>query len=146
RTWAERSRMAASHSIWSSSAMTVSRTSSLFDTPKRSATRASRASTSAGRRKLVGESVVILASDYKPTTYDFTALLRNWIGHPELRKAVPGCRRPRFAEDGICAVQLADPGSSGQSGSMSATTTSTPMSEVLQLQRASFHRDGPPSA
>lgn len=29
---------------------------------------------------------------------------------------------------------------------MSATTTSTPMSEVLQLQRASFHRDGPPSA
>ena len=29
---------------------------------------------------------------------------------------------------------------------MSATTTSTPMSEVLQLQRAAFHRDGPPSA
>lgn len=29
---------------------------------------------------------------------------------------------------------------------MSATTTSTPMSEVLALQRAAFHRDGPPSA
>ncbi len=29
---------------------------------------------------------------------------------------------------------------------MSATTTSTPMSEVLQLQRQAFHRDGPPSA
>ncbi|WP_022916605.1 aldehyde dehydrogenase family protein [Ruania albidiflava] len=29
---------------------------------------------------------------------------------------------------------------------MSATTTSTPMSEVLQLQRSAFHRDGPPSA
>ena len=28
---------------------------------------------------------------------------------------------------------------------MSATTTSTPMSEVLALQRAAFHRDGPPS-
>lgn len=29
---------------------------------------------------------------------------------------------------------------------MSATATSTPMSEVLALQRAAFHRDGPPSA
>lgn len=29
---------------------------------------------------------------------------------------------------------------------MSQTTTSTPMSEVLALQRAAFHRDGPPSA
>ncbi|HIZ36230.1 MAG TPA: aldehyde dehydrogenase family protein [Candidatus Ruania gallistercoris] len=29
---------------------------------------------------------------------------------------------------------------------MSATTTSTPMSEVLHLQRSAFHRDGPPSA
>ncbi|MBZ2197523.1 aldehyde dehydrogenase family protein [Occultella gossypii] len=29
---------------------------------------------------------------------------------------------------------------------MSATTTATPMSEVLQLQRSAFHRDGPPSA
>src|SRR5699024_280347 len=29
---------------------------------------------------------------------------------------------------------------------MSATTTSTPMSEVLQLQRSAFHRDGPPPA
>ncbi|HLS02802.1 MAG TPA: aldehyde dehydrogenase family protein, partial [Beutenbergiaceae bacterium] len=29
---------------------------------------------------------------------------------------------------------------------MSATTTSTPMWEVLQLQRQAFHRDGPPSA
>lgn len=29
---------------------------------------------------------------------------------------------------------------------MSATTTSTPMSEVLQLQRSAFHRDGPASA
>ncbi len=29
---------------------------------------------------------------------------------------------------------------------MSATTTSTPMSDVLRLQRAAFHRDGPPSA
>lgn len=28
---------------------------------------------------------------------------------------------------------------------MSATTTSTPMSEVLALQRAAYHRDGPPS-
>ncbi|MPV50183.1 MULTISPECIES: aldehyde dehydrogenase family protein [unclassified Pseudactinotalea] len=29
---------------------------------------------------------------------------------------------------------------------MSATTTSTPMSDVLRLQRAAFHRDGPPDA
>src|SRR5690625_5288962 len=58
--------------------MTVSRTSSLFDNPKRSATRASRASTSAGRRKLVGAFVFILASNYNPTTSDFMAPPRNW--------------------------------------------------------------------
>src|SRR5690625_3116181 len=58
--------------------MTVSRTSSLFDNPKRSATRASRASTSAGRRKLAGEFVFILASNYNPTTSDFMAPPRNW--------------------------------------------------------------------
>src|SRR5699024_11274015 len=62
----------------------------LFDTPKRSATRASRSSTSAGRRKLVGKLVVILASDYKPTTYDFTALLRNWIGAPRTAESSAG--------------------------------------------------------
>src|SRR5699024_2456009 len=55
-------------------------------------------------------------------------------------------RRPGPAQPTPTPAVLALRGGKGHSGSMSATTSSTPMSEVLQLQRSAFHRDGPASA